>query len=303
MNINKECKDTTKKTSIDKEKQYFSNESYSFSSLTPSSSTSNKTSSNISSSLGNSNLTEKNSLVMIDMANNSKMMMMLRENSFIEPLVKNPFVHKLNLSICDRLRLGIGGAILLPFRVLSIGLIGLVAICISFVITIGMSDHELVEKPFTGWRNSLRKSLRFLGRAVAFCFGFHRIKKIGVRATNSQATIFVAAPHSSFFDTFAFFVLGLPTGVSKSDNANLPIIGRLVKAAQMILVTRENKQNKQSTIDEIKRRSAPDSDWPQVLIFPEGTTTNRSCLITFKPGRTKYQKSNKNFQLIFFIQI
>ena len=33
------------------------------------------------------------------MVNNSKI---LRENSFVEPLVKNPFVHKLNLSCRDR---------------------------------------------------------------------------------------------------------------------------------------------------------------------------------------------------------
>ena len=26
------------------------------------------------------------------------------------------------------------------------------------------------------------------------------------------------------------------------------------------------------------------SGWPQTLVFPEGTTTNRTCLITFKPG-------------------
>ena len=216
------------------------------------------------------------------MPSNSKM---LRESSFIEPLVKNPFVHKLNLNICDRIKLGIGGIILMPFRVISISVIGIIGICIGFVMTIGVTDEDLSEKPFKGWRNRLRKTLCFLGRAVAFCFGFHRIKKIGKQATKSEATIFVAAPHSSFFDTFAFFALGLPTGVSKKENANLPIIGRLVKAAQIILVSRENKTNKQATIDEIKKRSMPDSDWPQVIIFPEGTTTNRSCLITFKPGK------------------
>ena len=31
-------------------------------------------------------------------------------------------------------------------------------------------------------------------------------------------------------------------------------------------------------------RSSPSEDWQQVLIFPEGTCTNRSCLITFRPG-------------------
>lgn len=85
-------------------------------------------------------------------------------------------------------------------------------------------------------------------------------------------------------DTFVFFVLGLPSGVSRVENARIPFMGPLLKATQPILVSREDSKNKFQVIEEIKRRAAPDSDWPQLLVFPEGTTTNRSCLITFKPG-------------------
>ena len=50
-------------------------------------------------------------------------------------------------------------------------------------------------------------------------------------------------------------------------------------------MTREDSKNKLAVINEIKNRTNPDSIWPdQVCVFPEGTTTNRSCLITFKPG-------------------
>ena len=100
----------------------------------------------------------------------------------------------------------------------------------------------------------------------------------------NKAPIFVAAPHSSFFDSLVFFVLGLPSGVSRIENAKLFMVGRIVKACQPILVNRVDSKNKHFTIEEIKKRTIPGSEWPQLLVFPEGTTTNRSCLITFKPG-------------------
>lgn len=79
-------------------------------------------------------------------------------------------------------------------------------------------------------------------------------------------------------------MLGLPSGVSRLENASLPFLGHLARACQPIFVDRNDASNKLSTIEEIKRRSDPHSDWPQCLVFPEGTTTNRTCLITFKPG-------------------
>lgn len=78
--------------------------------------------------------------------------------------------------------------------------------------------------------------------------------------------------------------MGLPIGVSRSENAKLPIIGNLVRVVQPILVTREDSKKKLVTIEEIKKRADPSSKWPQLLVFPEGTTTNGSCLISFKPG-------------------
>ena len=89
-----------------------------------------------------------------------------------------------------------------------------------------------------GWRRILRKSLRYIGKAIRFCFGFHRVKTNGVRATKSEATIFAAAPHTSFFDLFLSFEIDLPCGVSRAENAQVPVLGFLVRALQPILVTR-----------------------------------------------------------------
>jgi 1-acyl-sn-glycerol-3-phosphate acyltransferase len=89
-----------------------------------------------------------------------------------------------------------------------------------------------------GCRKILRKSLRWIGKAMRFCCGFHRIKINGKRASKSEATIFAAAPHTSFFDMFLFFEIGLPCGVSRAENAKIPVFGFLVRAMQPILVSR-----------------------------------------------------------------
>ena len=77
----------------------------------------------------------------------------------------------------------------------------------------------------------------------------------------------MAAPHSSFFDAFVFFVLGLPSSVSRSENAKIPFVGKLVAASQPILVTREDSKNKLFTSEEIIRRTDPETDWPQLLVI------------------------------------
>jgi lysophosphatidylcholine acyltransferase / lyso-PAF acetyltransferase len=209
---------------------------------------------------------------------------MLRQGSIVPPIIKNPFINKINLTVPDKLKIGLNAVILLPIRFIFFVILLSVAASIGFVITLGKTKEELNTKPLTGWRRKMRGVLRFLGRALAFVFGFHKIKKNGIRATRDEATIFVAAPHTSFFDAWVFFILGLPSGVSKAENADIPIIGHLVKAAQMILVGRDDKVKRSNTVEEIKKRADPKSEWPQVLIFPEGTTTNGCSLITFKPG-------------------
>ncbi|CAH0730043.1 unnamed protein product, partial [Brenthis ino] len=59
---------------------------------------------------------------------------------------------------------------------------------------------------------------------------------------------------------------------------------QLINYTQPVYVWRDDPNSRQNTIKEIIERATSKEDWPQVLIFPEGTCTNRSCLITFKPG-------------------
>ena len=57
-----------------------------------------------------------------------------------------------------------------------------------------------------------------------------------------------------------------------------------IRALQPVYVSRTNVNSRKKTIEEIKRRASSGGKWRHLVIFPEGTCTNRQCLITFKPG-------------------
>lgn len=68
------------------------------------------------------------------------------------------------------------------------------------------------------------------------------------------------------------------------DYVTCVILTELMKLAQPVYVYREDKDSRLKTIAELKRRAQSGGIWPQFLIFPEGTTTNRKALISFKAG-------------------
>lgn len=70
--------------------------------------------------------------------------------------------------------------------------------------------------------------------------------------------------------------------VNSGDNKNYFL--ELIDYAQPIYVCREDYNSRATTIQDILNRVKNARDWPQILIFPEGTCTNRQSLIQFKPG-------------------
>ncbi|XP_072947252.1 lysophosphatidylcholine acyltransferase [Epargyreus clarus] len=202
--------------------------------------------------------------------------------------ILNPFVHKLELdNTYDKIKTAIFTVILLPFRVIVICYLIVTAWFLACIGLYGLSEEDLRRKPMTGWRSKLRFSILSLMRLVVVAAGFHRVRVLGrhhVPASRREAPVVVIAPHSSFFDAIAIVCLGAPSVVAKADTARLPFIGQLINYTQPVYVWRDDPNSRQNTIKEIIERATSKEDWPQVLIFPEGTCTNRSCLITFKPG-------------------
>lgn len=105
------------------------------------------------------------------------------------------------------------------------------------------------------------------------------------QAESDSAPILVCGPHTTWWDAKAIVLAAhCPGGVSRTESAQVPILGRLIDFLQPVYVTREDPNSRQNTIREIKRRAQSGGLWPQIVIFPEGTTTNGKALITFKPG-------------------
>lgn len=153
-----------------------------------------------------------------------------------------------------------------------------------------------------------------------FFFGsFYRVKVTGRQATAKEAPILVLAPHSSFFDSISVVLFGPPSVLAKSETASLPFLGskllcdnnnkwqnhlhcwylisiycfgsfrfvlftELINFTQPIYVTREDPNSRQRTIKTVIERANSRDNWSQIIIFPEGTCTNRSCILSFKPG-------------------
>jgi 1-acyl-sn-glycerol-3-phosphate acyltransferase len=79
------------------------------------------------------------------------------------------------------------------------------------------------------------------------------------------------------FDSFFHFNYTVPSLIAKADVEKILFIGNIAKGVQAIFVDRLNKDNKRKTMEEMKRRSEI-PEYPPILIYPEATTTNLTCL-------------------------
>uniref|UniRef100_A0A3Q3JUN3 EF-hand domain-containing protein n=1 Tax=Monopterus albus TaxID=43700 RepID=A0A3Q3JUN3_MONAL len=194
-----------------------------------------------------------------------------RQQSLLLPAVINPFVQDTKLTKADRIKCVLLGIFLVPLRAILASLVLMVTWTVAFIITFNHPLKGAVE-PMTGWRRFMcRRVMAALGRTYYFCLGFRVVVK-GKQVSSSEAPILAVAPHSTFFDGIVCIVAGLPSTVSRVENLATPIFGMC------------DPDSRKNTIQEIDSRAKSGGRWPQVLIFPEGTCTNRSCLITFKQG-------------------
>uniref|UniRef100_A0A8C4DIC5 Lysophosphatidylcholine acyltransferase 2 n=1 Tax=Dicentrarchus labrax TaxID=13489 RepID=A0A8C4DIC5_DICLA len=201
-----------------------------------------------------------------------------RQQSLLLPAVINPFVQDTKLTTAAIVKCVLLGIFLVPVRAILLSLVLMVTWPVAVIITFKHPLKGAVE-PMTGWR----RVMAALGRTYYFCMGFRVVVK-GKQVGSSEAPILAVAPHSTFFDGIVCIVAGLPSTVSRVENLATPIFGRFVRCLQPVLVSRKDPDSRKNTIQEIDSRAKSGGKWPQVLIFPEGTCTNRSCLITFKQG-------------------
>ncbi|XP_051757202.1 lysophospholipid acyltransferase LPCAT4 [Ctenopharyngodon idella] len=196
----------------------------------------------------------------------------------------HPFVHEVNLTAAQRIQGIILGVVLFPVRVTLATLFFLLMWPIARLRLAGLSEAERAE-PVQGWRRWLfHHIILFLSRAVFFSVGFLWIKVKGRQAGLKEAPVLAVAPHSGFLDMLVLCATGLPIVVSRSENYKLPVVGALLEFNQSVLVSRKDPESRKKCVSQIRERVTSDGRWPQMLMFPEGTTTNGQALIKFKPG-------------------
>ncbi|XP_043211258.1 lysophosphatidylcholine acyltransferase 2-like isoform X1 [Amphibalanus amphitrite] len=196
--------------------------------------------------------------------------------------VLNPFVARLDAlnSTYDKVKVALMTVFVLPFRIMGVCLCVLIGWMFACIGLYGMTEEER-NQPLRGWRSTMRELQALNARVAYYLSGW----VIRIRGTMSrEAPVLVAAPHSTFGDAIVLFCSGLPSIICRSETIGMPFFGKLIDYTQPVYVSREDPNSRQNTIREIQRRAHSNGQWPQIMLFPEGTCTNRSCLIQFKPG-------------------
>uniref|UniRef100_A0A8P4K877 Lysophosphatidylcholine acyltransferase 4 n=1 Tax=Dicentrarchus labrax TaxID=13489 RepID=A0A8P4K877_DICLA len=198
----------------------------------------------------------------------------------------HPFIHKVKLTRAQRIRGIILGSILFPLRVIVAALFFLISWPLARLRLAGLPEEDR-SRPVKGWRLWLLHPIVWLlTRAVFFSLGFLWLKVKGRRADLKEAPVLVVAPHSGFLDIVVLFPAQLATVVSRSENTSLPVIGALLEFNQSVIVSRKDPESRKKAVAQLTERLTSGGYWPQMLMFPEGTTTNGSALIKFKPGES-----------------
>ncbi|XP_047983186.1 lysophospholipid acyltransferase LPEAT2 [Salvia hispanica] len=164
-------------------------------------------------------------------------------------------------------------------RLVLFGLCLMVGYLTTRLALYGWKDRQ---NPMPRWRCRLMRLTRFCGRAILFSFGYHWIKRKGKPAPREIAPI-VVSNHVSYIDPIFFFYELFPTIVSADSHDSMPFVGTIIRAMQVIYVDRFSKSSRKHAVNEIKRKASC-NQFPRVLLFPEGTTSNGKVLLSFQIG-------------------
>lgn len=159
----------------------------------------------------------------------------------------------------------------------------LLAWLLATICTCGIPKKDLDPlegEPLACWRKAIFKIVLVQIRFQLFLMGFWWISVKGQRASRNEAPIIVANHVSGLVEGMVFMRCAK---LAERKNVENMVIAPFMKATESILIDRESTNSKTMAKDALLRRSKDDR-FPQTLVFPEGTTTNGTALITFKMG-------------------
>ena len=195
----------------------------------------------------------------------------------------NPFVNRtFHLSAHEHIRLSLAMAFLFPFRAALFLLVFMACYLHCKLCIWGVSLDTIKAQPLPAWRRRLLWPVRWYCRALLLTLGYAWIGAKGKAAKCSEAPM-VVCNHVGFVEPIYLIYAFLPSPVGAVENLTLPIVGVICQALQAVPVHRLDRASRGELVRTLKRRCDSDA-WPQIVLFPEGTTTNGQALITFKSG-------------------
>lgn len=148
-------------------------------------------------------------------------------------------------------------------------------------------------KPVSPLRRGLLGALLWLdARLFLINMGYYRIHEVNKQyKPDPERANVIISNHVTCMDPVAFVSIGFHSFMSKAEVAKMPFFGYIGKVCQTVFVDRGDKKSKAASIRAVDERVAHDIHemghkrlWPAMVILPEGTTCNGTCLAPFKKG-------------------
>lgn len=213
------------------------------------------------------------------------------------------------LPLVEKLLLGFAAVTLVPIRVVVSISILLIYYLICRICTISIAPTRDEEQEdyahMGGWRRSVVVQCgRFLSRALLFTLGFYWISEANRNTDTAEILTSenegkeqseeperpgaIISNHVSYLDILYHMSSSFPSFVAKRSVAKLPLVGLISKCLGCVYVQRESKASDfkgvSGVVTERVKEAHQNESAPQMMLFPEGTTTNGDYLLPFKTG-------------------
>ncbi|KAL6212935.1 hypothetical protein ACLB2K_018150 [Fragaria x ananassa] len=214
------------------------------------------------------------------------------------------------LSLKEKLLLGVALVTLVPIRVVVIMTLLLFYYLICRICTLGLSpnrdeDEQEDYAHMGGWRRAVIVWCgRSLSRVMLFVLGFYWISETyripddaaqqpkpegkEESAEEAEKPGAIISNHVSYLDILYHMSSSFPSFVAKRSVAKLPLVGLISKCLGCVYVQRESKSSNFKgvavVVTDRVREAHQNKSAPQIMLFPEGTTTNGDFLLPFKTG-------------------
>lgn len=210
-------------------------------------------------------------------------------SSDVPAVRKNPFRYESPIDAYEKVKIVLMCLVGIPLlRVVLIAVILFICVVVSNIALLGfhrLDTHTGLKRVIPVWRQWLAAPVPYLVRVGLFVLGYYWIPiktPHGFNRTRGMPRI-VVCNHISFIDGLFLLSYLAPSIAMKADVADIPLIGKVVQTTQPILIDRTTPEGRKHALREIAEHIAA-PDFPPLLIFPEGTTSNQDYLTKFKVG-------------------